>query len=431
MHDRLRILFVAFYFPPTGGGGVERTLQFARRLPRLGIDVEMLVPVDAKWLAEDPAGLARIPSEVAVHRVPYRGPSLRMLPGERIRAADGRLARLATRARLAPQRLLLPDANAPWLADVVPAGRRLLATRRFDALLTTAPPHSVAVAGRLLRGGADVPWIADWRDPWLTHADLDLTRPDVRAKQAAIARLARWCVGGMDAASAVDPADVEIQDLRPDLPVAVIPNGVDLEEIDGLVRRSDPQHLTLTFTGWFFGERSPAVLLEAAAALLSDRPDLRDRLRLRFVGGFPAGDRERVDRLGLGGVVSIEPPVGHAAALQAQADADVGLLFMQDAQSGVGFRPAKTWELLATGRPILAIVPPDGAAAAELAGRDAEVVAPGDVSGARVALERLVARWGDGDLTGSPLDAATRSRISRQAQAEALADLIRSTVARA
>ena len=424
----MRILFLAFYFPPTGGGGVERTLQFARRLPDLGIDVEMLVPTDAKWLAEDPAGLARIPREVRVHRVPYRGPSLRVLPGERIRAADGRIARLATRARLAPQRLLVPDANAPWVADVVPAGRRLLATGRFDALLTTAPPHSVAVAGRLLRGWTDVPWIADWRDPWLTHADLDLARADVRAKQAAIARLARWCVAGMDAASAVDPADAEIHDLRPDLPVAVIPNGVDLEEIDAIERRADSDHLTLTFTGWFFGERSPGVVLEAAALLLADRPDLRGRLRLRFVGGFPAADRERVERLGLDEVVAIEPPVGHAAALQAQADADVGLLFMQDAQSGADFRPAKTWELLATGRPILAVVPPDGAAAAELAGRDAEIVAPGDVEATRAAIERLAGRWTEGSLATTPLDAATRARISRQAQAEALADLIRATV---
>lgn len=428
MDDRLRILFLAFYFPPTGGGGVERTLQFARRLPGLGIDVEMLVPTDAKWLAEDPEGLARIPAEVRVHRVPYRGPSLRVLPGERIRAAEGRLGRLATRVRLAPQRLLLPDANAPWLADVVPAGRRLLATGRFDALLSTAPPHSVAVAGRILRSRTGVPWIADWRDPWLTHADLDLSRADVRAKQAAVARMARWCVAGMDAASAVDPADAEIHDLRPDLPVAVIPNGVDLEEIDAIERHADADHLTLTFTGWFFGERSPAVLLEAAATLLADRPELRERLRLRFIGGFPPADRERVAALGLGDAVSIEPPVGHAAALQAQADADVGLVFMQDVQSGADFRPAKTWELLATGRPILAIVPPDGAAAAELVGRDAEIVAPGDVAGARRALERLVVRWADGSLPTTPLDAATRARISRQAQAEALAALIRAAV---
>jgi glycosyltransferase involved in cell wall biosynthesis len=284
------------------------------------------------------------------------------------------------------------------------------------------------VAGRLLRGRTDLPWIADWRDPWLTHADLDLARADVRAKQAMIRRMAHWCVAGMDAASAVDPADAEILALRPDLPVAVIPNGVDFEELDAIVRRPDTERLTLTFTGWFFGERSPTVLLEATAALLIARPNLRERLRLRFIGGFPAAERERVAALGLDDVVVVEPPVGHAQALQAQADADVGLLFMQDAQSGADFRPAKTWELLAAGRPILAVVPPAGAAAAELEGRDAEIVAPGDGVGARTALERLIERWESGTLEGASLDAVTRERISRQAQAEALAELIRATV---
>jgi hypothetical protein len=143
MQERLRVLFVAFYYPPTSGGGVERALQFSRRLPGLGIDVEMLVPADAKWLATDATSVERIPADVRVHRIAYRGPSLRRLPGERIRDAPSSARRLALRAGLAPQRLFLPDANAPWLVDVVPAARRLLGTGRFDALVTTAPPHSV------------------------------------------------------------------------------------------------------------------------------------------------------------------------------------------------------------------------------------------------------------------------------------------------
>ena len=161
MTDRLRVLFIAFYYPPTSGGGVERTIQFSRRLPQLGIDVEMLVPTDAKWLAEDPASVSRIPADITVHRVKYRGPSLRQLPGDRIRQAPTTARKLAVRASLAPQRLFLPDANAPWLADVVPAALKLLKTGRFDAFITTTPPHTVAVAGRLIRARTDVPWIAD------------------------------------------------------------------------------------------------------------------------------------------------------------------------------------------------------------------------------------------------------------------------------
>lgn len=436
MTERLRILLIAFYYPPTGGGGVERTLQFSRRLPALGIDVEMLVPTDAKWVAEDPASVTRIPADVVVHRVKYRGPSLRQMPGERIRQAPTTVRKLAVRASLVPQRLFLPDANAPWLADVVPAALKLLKTGRFDAFMTTAPPNTLAVAGRMIRARTDVPWIADWRDPWLTHADVDVSRVEVRAKQAAITRLVHWCVGGMDAASVVDHAADEVRSLRADLPLAVIPNGIDLEEVAAIERRPDPQRCTFTYTGWFFDDRSPRYLLQAVADLLRDRPELRDLIRLRFIGGFPDTDRGRITELGLDAVVSIEPPASHAAALQAQADADVALIFiarifMQDASGhGAQFLPGKIWELLACGRPVLAMLPPDGAAARELRAIDAAIVEPDDVAGTRAAVERYVDQWQAGTLPSPLLADDIRTRISRQTQAETLASLVRATVTR-
>jgi glycosyltransferase involved in cell wall biosynthesis len=284
----------------------------------------------------------------------------------------------------------------------------------------------VHVAGRLIRARSGVPWVADWRDPWLTHPYLDLSRPDVRAKHAAITRIARWCADGMDAASVVDHAADEVRALRPDLPIAVIPNGVDLEQIEAIAPAPDPAVCTLAYTGWFFGDRSPAVLLDAVADLLRDRPELRDVLRLRFVGGFPDRERDRLPVLGLESIVRLEPPLPHAAALQAQAEADVGLLFLPDSrETGAAFLPGKVWELLAGGRPVLALVPPAGAAARELAAIGAEIVATDDRAGARAAVERLVDRWRAGDLAARPLPEATRARISRQAHAEALAGLIR------
>jgi glycosyltransferase involved in cell wall biosynthesis len=429
MEERLRVLFIAFYYPPTGGGGVERTLEFSRRLPALGIDVEMLVPTDAKWIATDVTSLERFPADVIVHRIPYRGPSLRRLPGERIRDASSSARRLALRAGLAPQRLLIPDANAPWLIDVVPAARRLLRTGRFDALVTTAPPHTVTVAGRLIRARCAVPWIADWRDPWTMHADLNLARRSVLAKRAASRQIERWCLGATDAVSVVEPADREVISLRPDLPIEVIPNGVDLDEIDAIHRRPDPAHCTLNFSGWFFGARSPRILLEAVAAVAASDPEARNVLRLRFIGGFPDVDRAHVERLGLTDVVHIEPPVPRVAALQAQADADVGLVFMQDAPGRAEwFVPSKVWELLAIGRPVLAFVPPHGSAAREIAAIDGIVVAPDDAAGARAAVEHILAQWRAGALTAPALPAEQRWRLSRQSQAEALAALIRRTV---
>lgn len=385
---RLRVLYLAFYFPPTAGGGVERTLQFLRHLPELGIDCEVLVPDDAKWLATDPSSVARVPAAVRIHRVRYRGPGNRHLPADRLAGTTG-LRRLALRARLAPRRLLLPDVDAPWLIDAVPEGLRLLREGRFDAIVTTAPPHSVALAGAMLARGSGLPWIADWRDPWTTHADLSLSRRLVRAKVAVAEPLERAAIGRMTAAACVNEQIAEeIHRFRPELPTAVIPNGADLELLDRLERHRDPGRLTLLFSGYFFGSRNPRLFLRALAGLVEDRPDRARRLRVRFIGRFREQDRDLLEGA-LRGVVEVEGTRPHPVVLQAQCDADVLVLFMQAADGrGSSFVPAKTWEYLAAERPILALVPPDGEAARILERTgDALVVAPDDEDGCRRALE--------------------------------------------
>src|SRR5262249_34955454 len=146
--------------------------------------------------------------------------------------------------------------------------------------------------------------------------------------------------------------------------------------------------------GYFFGDRGPAAFLDGLAGALAARPALRDGIRARFVGGFPEAERSRLRALGLAGVVEIEPTQPHDAVLQAQRDADVLLLFMQERAGAEAVVPAKTWEYLAAGRPVLALVPPHGAAAREL--RDAgagDVVAPNDAAGVERAVLALADRY--------------------------------------
>jgi len=237
----------------------------------------------------------------------------------------------------------------------------------------------------------------------------------------------------MDAAACVDEGiAAEVARLAPGTPSAVIPNGAEVEEIAALAHRPDPR-LTLLHAGFFFGDRSPRALLAALGALLRERPELAGRIRARFIGGIPDADRSALAGLGLTDCVELEPARPHADALQAERDADVLLLFMQDKGArSAAFVPQKTWEYLAAERPVLALVPPDGAAARELrAAGVAELVGADDADGALAALRRLADRHAAGTLAVPALDAATRRRISRRGRAEELAALIRETVARA
>src|SRR5436190_15739595 len=108
----MRLLIVAFYFPPTGGGGVQRTLKFCKFLPEFGVDVHVLAPEDSKWFARDERLLESVPESTTVHRCRFIGPRSSFRT-DALRGRSG-LARIGVEARYAYQRALLPDKATPW-----------------------------------------------------------------------------------------------------------------------------------------------------------------------------------------------------------------------------------------------------------------------------------------------------------------------------
>src|SRR5260370_6251423 len=109
--DPVKLLLVTLYFPPAGGGGVQRPLKFATHLPALGIETHVLAPDDPKWLHRDED--LRPPTQAFVHRARYLGPRAR-LPSEELHGLEGGELMLA-KAKLAYRRALLPDASVTWL----------------------------------------------------------------------------------------------------------------------------------------------------------------------------------------------------------------------------------------------------------------------------------------------------------------------------
>jgi glycosyltransferase involved in cell wall biosynthesis len=146
----------------------------------------------------------------------------------------------------------------------------------------------------------------------------------------------------------------------------------------------------------------------------------------RFVGDFRAADRQWVDTLGLGDRLELLPYVPHRRALELQRDSEANLLLLPEAAGRGRVVPSgKIFEYLAAERPILAAVPPDGAAAELVRETGAGiVVAPEDERGLREALLGLHARWRAGKLSNGYLSDEQRRRLSRKTRIEELAKLL-------
>ena len=412
----MKVLLVTMYFPPAGGGGVQRSLKLAQYLPALGIETHVLAPEDPKWVHRDPELL--VPTQAWVHRVRYLGPRARK-PAEELRAADG-LERALVQAQVTARRLLVPDASVTWNLTAIPAAIRLARGEGIDAVLTTSPPGSVHFVGAAVQKATGARWLADLRDPLVANPHRRADTTATRARQAANERLARLVVGRADAVSCVSEAIAdEVRTLEPRGIVRTIPNGCDFDDFAGLEYRPGSR-FRITHTGSFFGKRDPKPFLRA----------LRDSgldVVARFVGDFRSTDREWAEGLALGDRLELVEYAPRTESLRLQRDSEALLLLVPDAGGrGRGVLSGKVFEYLAAGRPILAVVPPDGAAAGLVRETGAGiVVAPDDVDGIRDALAGLHARFANGGLPAVELSEDDRRRLSRQARVEDTATLLR------
>jgi glycosyltransferase involved in cell wall biosynthesis len=412
----MKVLLVTMYFPPAGGGGVQRPLKIATHLPALGIETHVLAPDDPKWLHRDDE--LRPPTQAFVHRARYLGPKAR-LPSEELHGLEGG-ERLLAQAKLAYRRVLLPDASVTWAPTAIPAAVRLVRSEGIDAVITTSPPYSMNLIGASVKRLTGIPWVADLRDAVLGNADRRFEKTSVQVKEKTLESVVRLIARSADGVVAVsDPIADEVRRFDPAGEVRVIPNGSDFDDFAGLEYRPGDR-FRITHTGSFFGQRNPRAFLSALA-----KSGLEDVVA-RFVGDFRAADREWVETLGLGDRLELLPYVPHRQALELQRDSEANLLLLPDAAGRGKVVPSgKIFEYLAAERPILAAVPTDGAAAELIRETGAGiVVAPDDERGLREALLGLHARWRAGKLTNGYLSEEQRTRLSRKSRVAELADLL-------
>jgi glycosyltransferase involved in cell wall biosynthesis len=413
----VKVLLVSLYFPPAGGGGVQRPLKTATHLPALGIETHVLAPDDPRWIHRDDE-LAP-PSGALVHRARYLGPRGRK-PAEELHGTEG-LERAFTHARLFGRRLLLPDENVTWNVTAIPAAIRLVRQEGIDVVLTTSPPTSVHLIGAAVKRATGVHWVADLRDSVGAHPHRRPEHAAARVKEQGEVQVAKLVARYADAVVTVsDAISDEVRALSPRGEVRTIANGADFEDFEGLEHHPS-ERFRITHTGSFFGKRDPKPFLNALAGA--------DPLVVaRFLGDFRTSDREYAESLQLGDRLELLPYATRRRSLELQRDSEALLLLIPEAGGrGKGVLSGKVFEYLAAERPILAAVPPDGAAAALIRETGAGIVVPPeDVEGLRGALDGLVRRWQAGALEGTPLAPAVRDRLSRRTRVAELAELLRS-----
>lgn len=392
------LLVVAYHFPPTGGVTAIRMAKVVKHLARQGWAPAVLSAGGVGYHAQDPGLIRELPEGLVVARPPEC--SLRPLLGLLRRLGLGE-AGLREVERLGS----LPDPQAAWIPGAVVRGLSMARTLRPRAVYATGAPWSALVAAAAIGRAAGIPYVPHFADEWTRHP---WYAPASGLHDAVNTGLERWILEGAAAVSV--PARYladRFRERHPGLPEArflEVPNGYDEEDFTGLPS-PEPGRFTLVHAGSLdMSVADPRPFLRALARFLAEAPSRRAALRVRLLGFTERAFLEAIRDLGLGDCVKAEGSLPHREALEACASADV-LLHLRKAFDGVaGVLHAKTMEYLRTGRPVLALMPPEALSAGVLARAGHARVDWDDEAGILRELRAHHAAWEAGTLTPRPAD---------------------------
>jgi glycosyltransferase involved in cell wall biosynthesis len=374
-----RLLMVAYYFPPLGGIGSLRALKFATYLPELGWEVTVLAPRSGAYY-RDPT--LSFPEDRVIRTGSLelsRAGKAVLAPGtaDTQAAAVGPLRR---RVRDAVRRWVYrPDPQIGWYPFAVSAGRAALRDLRYDAMFSTSFPVTAHLVARRLRREFGVPWVAEFRDPWTELL------PAGHPHREWGARLERAIADEAQAVVVPSPRWAELFRAKGARAVRVITNGYDPADLS---RPEPPEGLVVTHVGTFYPGRQDLSAVWLALKQLRAEGPLQ--VRVRFVGNLPAAAENEVRAHGLGDVLEVSGFVPYREALARMAASSV-LVGAGGGEPGAseGWIPAKLFEYLGTGLPVIYVGDTSSDAAALLRGQPGcSLVERGDVAGAREALLR-------------------------------------------
>lgn len=361
-----RLLVLTYHFPPSAASGSFRLIGFSQHLPKFGWTTAVVSPECVPGEPVDAELLKQVPPETNIYHSDY--------PSGWVWKPFLRFA-----------------GKAVWLPKALASCISAISHHRPQAVLTSGPPHCVHLLGLLLKRIYRLPWIADFRDPWVR--DLRLSRPSL-----AMAWGERAVLRNADLVIANAPqAGKDFAEFYPRHRerIVTLTNGFDTGTISAPPVPSRAEGIRILHAGEIYTGRDPRPYLDAVRSLGSAVHQHIPHLQTRFIGriecksvsGFDL--QEEIQTRGLGSVVTALGQISHRDALAEMQQAQVLLLL--DTPGRLAGVPAKLYEYFGAGRPVLALAEPGGDVATILkqSGVLHRLASPRDVGSIQQALAEL------------------------------------------
>lgn len=417
-----KVLIITYYWPPSGGSGVQRWLKFVKYLPEFGWHPYVLTPENPSFAIRDASLLTDVNPAADVFRLPIWEPYdifLRLsaaLSGSK-RAAKptdlvgGKRSVFQTIATWIRGNLFLPDPRRFWIRPATKFLEGLIRDDGIEVIVTTGPPHSMHLIGaRLKKKFPSVRWVADFRDPWSQWGLLDSLMTGTLARTIH-RRLEAKVLQSADVLVTVTPFYARQFGRLANRHVHMIPNGYDEDDVKH-IQYSQSTKFIIRHVGIVNERCNPRPFMDALRNLVSADEGFAADLRVEFIGEVHPAFRAEVEAdTTLARYTVFTGNIPRDALMQRYGDSSLLLLVLHGYRDAEGYLPGKLFEYIATGFPVLGIGPAAGDAAALLDESGAGImIEADDTKGVEEYVRDTYAAWKKGELRRNTSAPTTYSR---------------------
>jgi len=359
-----KVLIITYYWPPSGGAGVQRWLKLSKYLDQFNILPYILTADEkyASYISTDPSLCDDIGENVKVIKTKSFEPinlygkiaGKKNIPTAGFSNVDNdKFSQKIINA--IRSNLFIPDPRRGWNLYAYKKAVQIINQEKIDTIITTSPPHSTQLIGLKLKRNLNIKWIADFRDPWtdiyyykiLNHSYIS---------SAIDRKYEEKVLTNCDKISTVSEGFKKLFQNKglnlPDTKFSVIPNGYDPEDFK-LKKKKSRDKFIICYTGTISEQYNPYIFIDEFSNIINEFP--KQTIKLRFVGIVYKKLKLYIKKIGIDKQVEIIPTVPHSMAIDYIINANALLLIIPELKNSYGIIPGKLFEYLATNNQIICI----------------------------------------------------------------------------
>ncbi|RCK71724.1 MAG: Glycosyltransferase-like protein [Ignavibacteriae bacterium] len=353
-NDFRNLLVIAYYFPPMGLSGVQRTQKFVKYLPQFGWRPTVITVTPTGYFAQDYTLLDELKDKpVEIVRVGSLDPNrlfkkkgIVKMPSERVRKIFSFLSDM----------FFIPDNKIGWKKNVLKKVGELLKNNKYSLVFSTAPPFTDFIIAYEIFQKYKIPYVLDYRDAWLDYPLKYYPTPIHKYLNY------RYERDVLHSAKKIITTNRKVKELILKKhkfleynDIDIVPQGFDPEDFvkNKPAPRSPVNKMRITHAGVFYGNRTPKYFFLALQKLLKEKPELMDKIEVYFIGNFKDEDKKLIDKYNLGSVVRLLGYLDHQKCIQYLMSSDLLWLMLDNETQS----PGKVYEYIGAHKPILANVP--------------------------------------------------------------------------